>query len=386
MRHVKTKDLFGSTALTLKEGEETDPADIVTKALADLTKTVDERLAKVEAKSDTTKIAGRLDKLEAKANRPDGGDQNEGELSLERKAFAAYLRYGGSAPEPELKALTVGSDPQGGYFAPAEMSSELIRDLVEYSPVRSVASVRQTGNPSVVYPKRTGGMNAKWKGEAQEQEGSEPGFGPAELVTKELNTYVDISNQLLADSAGQAEAEVRLALTEDFGQKEGLAFVSGDGILEPEGFMSAAGIAEELNGHATDLKPDQMIKMLYSLPAMYRNNGVWALNGTTLGIIRTLKDGDGRMLWQPSFAAGQPETILGRPVVEMVDMPDIAANAFPIAYGDFSGYRIVDRVEMSTLVNPFLLATTGMTRIHATRRVAGGMLQPAKFRKLKMST
>lgn len=385
MRHLKTKDLLGSTALTLKDGDPAEPGDIVTKAIEDLTKTVDTRLGEVEKKADTSKIVDRLDKLEAKANRPDGGE-TEDEPTEEHKAFAAYLRYGSNAPAAELKALTVSSDPQGGYFAPAEMSSEFIRDLVEYSPVRSVASVRQTGAPSVIYPKRTGVTNALWKGETEVQEASEPGFGQSELVLKEINTYVDISNQLLADSAGQAEAEVRTALAEDFGQKEGLAFVSGDGVLEPEGVMTHDGVAETLNGHATVLDPDRLIQLLYAQPAMYRNAGAWAMNGTTLGIIRTLKDGDGRMLWQPSYAAGQPETILGRPVVEMVDMPDLASGTYPIIYGDWSGYRIVDRVGLSTLVNPYIRATEGITRIHATRRVTGGVLQAAKFRKLHMST
>lgn len=384
MRHLKTKELLGSTALTLK-GEDANPGDIVTKAIEDLTKTVDERLGEVEKKADTSKIVDRLDKLEAKANRPEGGT-SEDETTEEHKAFAAYLRYGSNAPAADLKALTVSSDPQGGYFAPAEMSSEFIRDLVEFSPVRTVASVRQTGAPSVIYPKRTGITNAKWKGENETQEASEPGFGQAELVLKEINTFVDISNQLLADSAGQAETEVRTALAEDFGQKEGLAFVEGDGVLEPEGFMTHDGIEETLNGHATNLSADQLIKLLYAQPAMYRNSGAWVMNGTTLGIVRMLKDGQGNFLWQPSYAAGQPETILGRPVVEMVDMPDLASGTYPIIYGDWSGYRIVDRVGLSTLVNPYIRATEGITRIHATRRVTGGVLQAAKFRKLKMAT
>lgn len=335
---------------------------------------------------DTSKLVERLDKLEAKANRPATGKEDPVEPSEERKAFAAYLRGGNNAPADELKVLTVSSDPQGGYLAPAEMSTEFIRDLVEFSPVRTVASVRSTGAPSVIYPKRTGITNAKWKGETQTQEASEPSFGQAELVVKEVNTFVDVSNQLLADSAGQAEAEVRLALAEDFGQKEGAAFVNGNGVLEPEGIITNAEIAETLNGHATNLSADALITLLYALPAQYRNSGAWGLNGTTLATIRKLKDGQGNYLWQPSYQAGQPETILGRPVVEMIDMPDVASGTFPIIYGDWSGYRIVDRVGLSILVNPYLRATEGITRIHATRRVAGGVIQAAKFRKLKMAT
>lgn len=369
-----------------RKSEDDDANDIITKAIGDLTETVEKRLGEIEKKADNSKLAERLDKLEAKSNRPGGkDDETKTEPTEERKAFGHYLRLGSAAPADELKTLTVASDPQGGYLAPAEMSGEFLRDLVEFSPVRSVASVRQTGAPSVIYPTRTGITNAKWKGEIQPQEPSEPGFGQAEVEVKELGTFVDISNNLLADSAGQAEAEVRLALAEDFGQKEGLAFVAGDGVLQPEGFMTKTGIAETNNGHATDLKADALIALMYAMPATYRNRGAWAMNGTTLAALRTLKSGDGNYLWQPSYQSGQPETILGRPVVEMVDMPDIASGAFPIAYGDWSGYRIVDRLGLSILVNPYIRATEGITRIHATRRVGGRVLQPAKFRKLKMS-
>ncbi|UOK70265.1 phage major capsid protein [Ancylobacter polymorphus] len=370
--------------IELKSAGEDDATGIVTKALDDLTKTVDERLKAVETKADTTALAARLDKLEAKASRPAGDTRPE--PSVERKAFAAYLRHGKEAPAEELKTLTVSSDPQGGYLAPDEMSTEFLRDLVEYSPMRSVASIRSTGAPNVIYPTRTGITNARWKGETQAQEGSEPAFGQAEIAVKEVNTYVDISNQLIADSAGAVETEVRLALAEDFGQKEGLAFVSGNGALEPEGVMTHAGIAYTANGHATELKADALISLLYAMPATYRNAGSWAMNGTTLATIRKLKDGQSNYLWSPSYQAGQPETILGRPVVEMVDMPDLADGSFPIIYADFSGYRIVDRVGLSILVNPYLLATNGLTRYHATRRVGGRVLQPAKFRKLKMAT
>lgn len=370
------------------ETREDDPLAAATAAVEELRSAaeqhrtqLDERLAS-ELRTVTDRIAG----IETRLNRPGTQQEQRNEPAAETRAFGTYLRMGDRAPADELRALTVSSDPQGGYLAPAEMSGEFIRDLTLFSPVRSVASIRSTGAPSVIYPKRTSITNAKWKGEGQAQEASEPGFGQAEIVVKEVNTFVDVSNQLLADSAGQAEQEVRLALAEDFGQKEGAAFVNGDGALQPEGFMVNAAITHFLNGHATNLSADALIGLLYSLPAPYRNAGSWAMNGTTLATVRKLKDGQGNYLWQPSYQAGQPETLLGRPVVEMLDMPDVASAAFPIIYGDFSGYRIVDRVALSILVNPYLLATNGMTRIHATRRVGGGVIQAAKFRKLKMAT
>lgn len=386
MKHVGKAALLGSAAVMERKGDDEGPEALVQKAVEDLTKTVDQRLNEIEKKADTTKLNARLDKIEAKQNRPAGGDDDKAEPTVERKAFAAYLRLGQNAPADELKALTVAVDTQGGYLAPAEMSQEFVRDLVLVSPVRAVASVRSTGSPSVIYPKRTGITNAKWKGEGQTQEASQPGFGQVEVVVDELTTYVDISNRLLADSAGQAEAEVRLALVEDFAQKEGLAFVSGSGAGQPEGILTNGEIAFTPSGNASAIVADSLITLLYAMPATYRNVGAFGMNGTTLGLLRKLKDGDGRFLWQPSYAAGQPETILGRPVVEIPDMPDVAAGTFPIIFGDWQGYRIVDRLDMSLLVNPYIRATDGITRIHATRRVGGRVIQAARFRKLKIGT
>ena len=336
-------------------------------------------------------LAARLDKLEARLNRPTGGGDQKAEPTAEKKAFGTYLRLGNAAPAEELKALNVSSDAQGGYLAPAEFSTEFLRDLVEFSPIRAIASVRNTGAPSVLYPKRVGITNAAWRGEMQPQTGSEPSFGQTEVVVKELATYVDISNQLLADSAGQADTEVRLALAEDFGQKEGAAFLKGDGVLAPEGLLTATGVASTQTSLAADwgvagLLPLKLQDVKYSLPAAYRNRAVWLMNGTTLAAIQKIRDADGRGLWQPSLAAGQPETLLGRPVIEIPDMDDPGEFGTAIVFGDIStAYRIVDRVGLSILVNPYLRATEGITRIHATRRVGARVVQPAALRKITVT-
>lgn len=361
-----------------------DPLAAATAAVEELRAAAEQRHTAHQAEVRT--LTERLAQLETRANRPGGQqEQRDEQVAAERRGFGTYLRLGNAAPAEELRTLTVSSDPQGGYLAPAEMATEFVRDLVQISPVRSVASVRQTSAASVQYPKRTAITNAKWKGETQTSEASEPSFGQAEIVVKEINTYVDISNQLLADSAGQAETEVRLALAEDFGQKEGKAFVSGNGQLEPEGILTNADVGEIKSGDAVNLDAAALVRLMYALPALYRNAGTWAMNSKTLGVIRLMQNVQGQFLWQPSLAAGQPETILGRPVLDLPDMPDVDGNTFPIIFGDFSGYRVVDRVGLSILVNPYSLATQGVTRIHATRRVGGGVLQAAKFKKLKMA-
>ena len=388
MKHVPASAIFGAFEV---KGDDDDPIAAAIQKLDTLSTTVDMRLKAVEAKSTDPVLIARLDAIEAKQNRPAGGGDGDDEdtgSAEERKSFATYLRLGNQTPVDELKALTVSSDPQAGYLAPAEMSTEFIRDLVEFSPIRSVASVRTTSSPSVKYPRRTGITNAQWEGELEESEESEPSFGMLEIPVHKLQTFVDLSNELLADSGGQAETEVRLALAEDFGKKEATAFVNGSGVKQPEGFMSHAEILHTVNGHAANLSTDKLIELLYSLPAAYRNapGARWAMNGNTLAAIRKLKDGQNNYIWQPALVAGQPETLLGKPVLEMIDMPDIADGAFPIIFGDFSAYRIVDRLALSILSDPYTQARKGVTRLHATRRTAGRVLQGARFRKLKTAT
>jgi predicted phage gp36 major capsid-like protein len=300
----------------------------------------------------------RLDAIDARTQRP-AGQQQRHEPSGETRAFGTYLRHGASAPAEELRALTVSVDPQGGSLAPPEMSTEMIRNLT----------------------------HATWGGENLDADESAPAFGQVDIPAKELNTYVDVSNQLLADSGGVAEAEVRMALAEDFGKQEGLAFVKGDGAMAPEGLMTNASVAYKATGNASTLgsaPADLLITTMYALPAAYRNRGTWLMNGTTIAAVRKLKDSYGQYLWQPSLQVGQPETLLGRPLVEAIDMDDIGAAAEPILFGDIAtAYRVVDRVALSILVNPFILATKGLTRIHATRRVGGAVIQAAAMVKIR---
>lgn len=328
----------------------------------------------------------QLDRIEASGNLPRGlgGWGGVDASKEERKAFNSYLRLGNQTPGDKLNALTVSSDPQAGYMAPPELADEFVRNLVEFSPIRSVASVRTTSADAVRYPARTGITNAKWSAELEESEESGPMFGMLEVPVRKLTTFVDLSNELLADSGGQAEAEVRLAFAEDFGRSEAIAFLKGDGVKQPSGLLNDSKVHSTASGSATTITADALIDLLYATPATYRNapGFRWALNGTTLAAVRKLKDGQNNYLWQPGLAAGQPETILGKPVLEMVDMPDVAAGATPVIAGDFSGYRIVDRLALSVLSDPYTQARRGTTRLYATRRVGGFVIQPAKFRKL----
>lgn len=323
-------------------------------------------------------MKARLEKLEAKsAIKAPAVIQGDFEA---KSAFVEYLQTG-----VESKALTTANDTANHVLAPEEVSAEFLRNLVEYSPIRTIADVRQTASGNVILPKRTGVTNAAWVGETAARSASQPSFDQMGIAMKEIATYVDISEVLTEDS-DNVLAEVTLALSEDFGQKEALSFVNGSTALEPAGFMTDAGIAGTAAASGIAIDPDELIALMYSMPATYRNAGTWVMNGSTLAAIRTLKDGHGNYLWQPSYQAGQPETILGRPVIEAIDMPDVGLSAEPIIFGDFKrGYRIYDRVSLAMTVDPYTQRHLGTMRYHARRRVGAGVVRPDAFRKLVMA-
>jgi HK97 family phage major capsid protein len=291
----------------------------------------------------------------------------------------------------EVKALRVADDTAGGYLAPAEFSAEVIKGIVEFSPVRQAARVGNTSKDSITLPKRTGRPTAHWVGETEDRTETGSTYGQVEIPVHEMACYVDVSLRLLEDAAVNVDAEVAYDLAEEFGRLEGVSLLNSDGDKKPVGLMAAAGVGYTPTGNASTLgstPADLLIDHLYSMPAFYRNVGVWMMNGTTLAALRKLKDGTtGIYLWQPAYAAGQPETILGRPVIEAPDMPDVGSGTEPIVFGDFArAYRIYDRVALSVMRDPFTRATNGLVRFHARRRVGGGLVLAEAIKKIKCAT
>ncbi len=332
-------------------------------------------------------LRATINGLETRMNRPGGGGSGPVEITIERRAFSNFLRLGEQRMDAEeVRALIVGDDTKGGYLAPAEFQAEVIKGIVEISPIRQAVRVGSTSAGSVILPKLTGRPTASWVGEDEERDETTMTYGQLEIPVHELACYIDVSNRLLEDSAINVESEVASEVAQEFALKEGSAFSNGDGAKKPVGLQKVPGIIEVVNGHATNLNADKLISLMYAMPAVYRNNGSWLMNGTTLGLVRTMKDGQGNYIWQPGLQAGQPSTLLGRPVIEDPTMPDIANGTFPIMYGDFSkAYRIYDRVGMSILRDPYTQATKGLVRFHARRRVGGGPVLIEALRKLKMA-
>lgn len=379
------------------KSDDTSPDDApdVTTAIEGLTADFEKKMGEFsdkldKATADADAATKRADELEKKLNRP-GASPKDDETPIEKKAFTSFLRRGVEPmPAEEVKALIVASDTSGGYLAPSDFVREIIKEITEVSPVRQAARVGSTGRGEVILPKRTGRPTAQWVGETETRTATESSYGQLEIPVHESACYVDVSLQLLEDADANVEAEVRSDLAEEFGRQEGEAFVKGNGFKKPVGFMTDETITYTPTGNASTLgtaPADLLITFMYGLKASYRNAGVWMMNASTLAAIRLLKDGQGNFLWQPSYQAGQPETILGRPVIEAPDMDDIGSAAEPIVFGDFSrAYRIYDRVSMSVMRDPYTQATEGLVRFHARRRVGGGITLPEAIRKIRCAT
>jgi HK97 family phage major capsid protein len=376
------------------EFKDADPAAAVTAALAGFKAELDGRFAAMETKAFDpaafAKLISRIDGVEAKANRPGIAGANDNDAELETKAFVSFARRGiERMGADEVKSLTVATDAAGGYLAPQQFGAELIKLLRQYSPIRQYARVITIGASEITYPRRTGSTAASWVGETEDRTASEPTFEQLTIAPFELATFTDVSTQLLEDNAYNLEGELSADFAESFGIKEGNAFVKGTGTGQPKGIMTASGILEVTTGAAaafpTSNPADVIIGMFHKLPNVHAQNGVWMMNRNTLAEIRKWKDRTGRYLIIDPISSGAPLTLLGRPIAEMIDMDDIGAGKYPLIFGDMQGYRIVDRIGLSILRDPYTLAAKGQVRIHARKRVGAGLTHPDRFVKLKVS-
>jgi HK97 family phage major capsid protein len=398
------KEALGTLAGTFEEFKKVNDERLEAIEKGSGTAYLDEKLDKIEATLDSyenlnqkmvvneqnaKKMQGQVEKLETVLKRPDSGfDSKSIDESLH--VFDAYCRKGFEAlSDAEKKALTVSNDSTGGYLAPPEYVRELIKDITEISPIRGIARVRSTGARSIQVPKRTGTFSAQWVAESgtrSETTGYQVGL--EEIPAHEYYALVDISEQDLEDSVFDLEAEMQSEFSTQFAKAEGAAFVSGNAVGKPEGFMTNSDVSAVNSGNGTALLADGLLSLVHSIKSDYANNATFVFNRSTLSEIRKLKDTAGQYVFQAgmSLVQGVPNTILGYPYVEATDMPNVGANAFPVAFGDFSrAYMIVDRIALAVLRDPFTQATTGNVRYIARRRVGGQVILPEAIVKQKVS-
>lgn len=342
-----------------------------------------------EMKNNLAAIQEQLDKFETKmTKRPELPGQASSEQTPETKAFCQYARKGekGMSPE-ETKALVTDSDPDGGYLMPTNMATRIIQRLEEVSPIRELADVVTISQGDTMeFPAEDDtDFGGGWVAERASRPETNAGkLKMIKVVAEELYANPFVSQKLLDDAAFDVEGWLVKRITRRLAKIEGSAFISGDGVGKPTGILVASGVAEIVTGHATEILPDALVEIFHDLPEEYAAMATWLLKRKTLGAIRILKDTNGAYIWQPGLQADKPGTLLGRPYREAVDMPEVAAGAYPVAFGDIAeAYQVVDRQGIRVLRDPF--SSKPFVEFYTTKRTGGGVVNAAALRKLKVS-
>lgn len=318
---------------------------------------------------------------------------------LARSAFVeGYLRKG---REVELKSFAGNVPADGGYAVPREIDAVIDATLRAISPIRSVANVVQVGSAGYRKLVTTNGVASGWASEvAARPTTATPTFN--EIVPSFGDLYANpaATQAMLDDAQFDVEAWLADEIATQFAKAEGTAFVNGDGIDKPKGFLTytiaATGDASRAFGHlqyvpvgaASDFPAtnpqDRLLDLVHALRAPYRQGAVWVMNSATLAKIRKFKTGDGAFVWTPGLVTGQPDTLLGYPVIESEDMPDIAANSTPIAFGNFrAGYLVAERSETNILRDPY--SNKPYVNFYATKRIGGAVSNSEAIKLLKIS-
>ena len=343
-----------------------------------------------QAKAAQEGIAEKVTQLETVLSRPSSGYDTKS-VDEHCAAFEKYCRKGMEGlDDMERKVLTVSNDSTGGYIAPPEFVRELLKTVTEISPIRSIARIRSTAQRSIQVPKRSGQFSAAWVAESgTRSETTGWTVGLEEIPAHETYAMVDISEQDLEDTVFDLESEMQAEFSEQFALGEGTAFVSGNAVGKPEGFMTNGDVGEAVSGHASTLLADGLITLVHSIKSEYARTATFVFNRTTLSAIRKLKDTAGQYVFQAGMMLtnGVTNAVLGYPYVEATDMPSEGSNTYPVAFGDFRrAYMIVDRVSMAVLRDPYTQATSGNVRYIARRRVGGQVVQAEAIVKQKCST
>ncbi len=347
----------------------------------------------VMLRSDVDEVKARVDTIGRAARPALSGARDRTEV----KGFIdGYLRRGSTT---EVKSITGQVPAEGGYAVPQEVDAVIARELVDISPIRAIAQVVQTGSAGYRKLVTRGGTASGWVSEtAARPETDTPEFAEIAPPSGELYASPAASQTMLDDAAFDLESWLASEIATEFARAEGAAFVSGNGTDQPKGFLAAptsvlgdgardfgslqyvgSGDANGLGGTAETV----LIDLVHALKAGHRQGASFVMNSATLAEIRKLKTGDGAFLWQPGLVDGQPDRLLGYPVVEAEDMPDIAGNAFPIAFGNFRhGYLIAERSATQILRDPF--TNKPFVHFYATRRVGGQVLDSAAIKLMKI--
>jgi len=340
-----------------------------------------------------------------------GGDM--GALTNEERSFVDFNRIDYDQFSPEVKVMVSAAAELGGFFAGTDFSDKFIQKLFLVSPLRAYADVQTIGGEKLLIPSEgTTDTNIFWSDEQTGfQASQDPNLGMIEIFARELNGYIKISKQNLEDSVFDVESFLLKRLTRQFAQKEGTAFINGDGVARPAGILTVAATANTggMNSWTTTdttnftITPSDLVQLMHAGKSAYRATGTWLMSNATIAACRLFADLQTRPLWQ-AFGDEFRETLYGRPIVEMPDMPVPTTNVTtgsstvvggqvkftagtlgPVIFGDIGqGYQIVDRVGLTFQTLKELFAIQNQVAYLARVRVGGNVVLPEAISVLKI--
>jgi HK97 family phage major capsid protein len=317
-------------------------------------------------------------------------------------AFEAYLRKGIDSMGPQdRKTLTEGTDSAGGFTVPEDYQTEVIKKMAAATVIRALARVQQTGRDILSWPRityatnniYTSGVRLTWTGEAPATASvhrvTDPVFGVIKIPVHTAMASMPMSNDLLEDSAFDMFGMSSDLFGEAFALGEDDVFINGTGIAQPLGLLNSPGSTDRIgtaaSGTTSSLTADGLISLFYAVPAQYRLNAAFVMNSATMAVVEKLKDLSLRYLVQSmvngSLASAQFEVIKGKRVLCDEFMPDVAASAYPIVFGDFKGYIIADRVGLSLQrLTDSAYSELNLTGLLARKRVGGQLAEPYRLK------
>ncbi len=321
-----------------------------------------------------------------------------------KKAFAAYLRSGNDdglrGLSVEEKALSIAVAADGGYLVDPITAAQIVGVLRSSASIRTIANVVTVEASAFDVLVDHTDIGAGWATEtADRAETGTPQVDRISIPLHELSALPKASQRLLDDSAFDVEGWLAQRIADKFSRAEAQAFIAGDGIDKPTGFLNYPKVDNDLfawgslgyvptgaNGDFASPDPaDAVVDLVYALGARYRANATFVMNSKTAGAVRKMKDADGRFLWSDGLAAGEPARLMGYPVLIAEDMPDIAPNAYAVAFGDFrAGYTVAERPDLRILRDPF--SAKPHVLFYATKRIGGDVSDFAAIKLLKFAS
>lgn len=316
------------------------------------------------------------------------------------QAFGAYVRSGdddglrGLVMEGKSMSTAVNSD--GGYLVDPQTSERVQSVLNATASIRAIASVVNVEATSYDVLVDHTDVGAGWATESSIiGETDTPQIDRITIGLHELSALPKASQRLLDDSAFDIEGWLAGRIADKFARAEAASFVNGDGIDKPKGFLAHATVDNDVwawgnlgyvpTGEAGEVTPEAIVDVVYALGAQYRANATFVMNSKTAGLVRKLKDNDGRFLWSDGLAAKEPARLMGYPVLVAEDMPDAASDSMSIAFGDFNaGYTVAERPDLRILRDPF--SAKPHVLFYATKRVGGDVSDFSAIKLLKFGT